>query len=242
MNQRFQKIGPSTIIQLKKQIVCFCLLLLLAHGGGSNRLHAQDIPGIGSVAGLVSRAIKAIDLKIQRLQNKTIGLQNAQKVIENAMTKLHLQDIADWTRRQKELYSQYFQELWQVKSVLSTYWKVKDIIQRQVQLVSEYNRAWARLKKDPHFSVGELSQMYRIYSGILEESLRNLDQLTIACSALTTEMSDGKRLALITKAGKLIEKNLADLRRFNTHNYQLSLGRAARIADELITKKVYGMQ
>lgn len=205
-------------------------------------LQAQTIPGIGNISGLISRAIKAIDLKIQRLQNKTLGLQNAQKVIENAMAKLHLKDIADWAARQKSLYENYFLELWQVKRLLTNYWKVKGIIQKQVQLVSEYKHAWGRIKKDPHFSVRELQQMYGIYSGILEESLRNLDQLTLACSALTTQMSDGRRLQLITQAGKLISGNLADLRRFNSHNFQLSLGRAADLTDLLITKKIYGLE
>lgn len=208
----------------------------------SGKLCAQTIPGIGSITGLINRAIKAIDLKIQRLQNKTIALQNAQKLIENAMSKLHLKDIADWAVRQKTLYEKYFQELWEVKDILASYWKVKEIIQRQVQLVSEYKNAWGRLKKDTHFSVSELDQMYRIYSGILEESLRNLDQLTIACSALTTQMSDGRRIQLIEAAGRRIERNLADLRRFNSGNIRLSLARAADLADALITRKIYGMK
>jgi|GEM_PF-416419 len=227
--------------RLKQFVFCFSILMWLHIVPGKPRLYAQDIPGIGSVAGLVSRAIKAIDLKIQRLQNKTIGLQNAQKVIENAMTKLHLQEISDWTRRQKELYAKYFQELWQVKSVLTTYWKVKDIIQKQLQLVAEYNRAWARLKADPHFTLTELSEMYRTYSAIIQESLSGLDQLMLACNGLAAQMSDGKRLALIAKAGRQIEKNLADLRRFNTHNYQLGLGRAAILSERILTQKLYGL-
>lgn len=224
----------------RKYLLVLLLSCSLSLSTGS--LRAQMIPGIGNITGLINRAIKAIDLKIQRMQNKTIGLQNAQKVIENAMTKLHLQDIGDWAERQKNLYARYFAQLGRLKAVLSTYWKVKTIIKRQLLLVSEYNQAWGRLKNDPHFSVAELDQMYRIYSGILEESLRNLDQLTIACRTLTIQMSDGKRMQLIASAGEYIEKNLADLRRFNHRNARLSLGRAVNLADQLITKKVYGIQ
>lgn len=218
------------------------LLLVCSLTLSAGNLQAQNIPGIGNISGLINRAIKAIDLKIQRMQNKTIGLQNAQKVIENAMSKLHLKDIADWAERQKDLYAQYFQELWRVKSLLTSYWKVKEIIQRQLQLVSEYKTVWGRLKNDDHFSVSELNQMYRVYTGILTESLRNLDQLMIACSTLTTQMSDGKRIQLIVAAGKYIEKNLADLRSFNNSNTQLSLARAVDLTDQLITRKMYGIQ
>jgi hypothetical protein len=217
------------------------MALVPGAGAGGSRLLAQDIPGVGNVTGLVSRAIKAIDLKIQRLQNKTIALQNVQQLIENAMSKLHLEDIATWASRQKALYGAYFQELWQVKTVLTTYWKVKEVMQRQLQLVSEYKKAWSRLKNDAHFSLSEIQDMSRIYGGILEESGRNLDQLLIAAGQLTAQMSDGQRLALITEAATLIEKNLGDLRRFNTRNYRLSLGRAWSLADQLLTKKLYGM-
>lgn len=227
---------------MKRGLVVLFLMGSLNLTTRGTAVQAQTIPGIGSITGLVNRAIKAIDLKIQRLQNKTIGLQNAQQLIENAMTKLHLQDITDWTQRQKSLYGQYFQQLWQVKSVLTSYWKVKEIIKRQLQLVREYKSVWGRLKNDVHFSVNELDQMHRIYAGILKESLRNLDQLTIACSAFTTQMSDGKRMQLIETAGKYIEQNLADLRSFNNSNVRLSLGRAVDLADALLTKRVYGIQ
>ena len=56
----------------------------------------------------VKKVIRAVDLKVQRLQNETIWLQNAQKVLENQLSKLKLTEIADWTERQKELYSDYY--------------------------------------------------------------------------------------------------------------------------------------
>src|ERR1700733_12667965 len=68
----------------------------------------------------VTKVIKAVDLKLQRLQTETIWLQNAQKVLENAMSKLHLDDIADWVQKQKDLYQGYFDELWEVKEVIGT--------------------------------------------------------------------------------------------------------------------------
>lgn len=225
-----------------KRRYLFILLISCTLSMSTGNLQAQIIPGIGSITGLINRAIKAIDLKIQRLQNRTIKLQNVQKAIENTMTKLHLRDIGGWAQRQKDLYARYFQQLGRLKTVLSTYWKVKEIMKRQVQLVSEYNKAWNRLKKDPHFTAAELNQINRIYSGILTQSLQSLDQLTIACSVITTKMSDGKRMQLITKAGASIEQYLADLRRFNARNARFSLARAIDLADFVITRKIYGVK
>mgnify|MGYP004106733677 CR=1 FL=1 len=53
----------------------------------------------------IKKVIKAVDLKIQRLQNKTIWLQNAQKTLENTLSKLKLDEISEWTEKQKEQYT-----------------------------------------------------------------------------------------------------------------------------------------
>lgn len=123
----------------KKTGVLFCFAVFFLFMPSPTQ--AQDIPGIGPITGLVNRVIKAIDLKVQRLQNKTIALQNAQKVVENAMSKLHLQEITGWVQKQKDLYSGYYQELWQVKTAITYYHRVKEIIGQQTQLVAAYQRA-----------------------------------------------------------------------------------------------------
>src|ERR1044071_1348289 len=69
----------------------------------------------------IKKVIRAVDLKIQRLQNKTIWLQNAQKVIENTMSQLKLNEITDWVEKQRVLYKDYYDELWEVKNVISYY-------------------------------------------------------------------------------------------------------------------------
>ena len=45
--------------------------------------------------------IIAVDLQVQRIQNKTIWLQNAQKTLENEMSKLKLDEITDWVQKNK---------------------------------------------------------------------------------------------------------------------------------------------
>ena len=54
------------------------------------------------------KVIRAIDLKIQRLQNKTIWLQNAQQTIENVLSKAKLTGIGDWVDKQKDIVRRLF--------------------------------------------------------------------------------------------------------------------------------------
>src|SRR5690606_15268889 len=127
----------------------------------------------------IVKVIKAVDLQIQRLQNRTIWLQNAQKELENVMSKLKLKEISAWTKKQREQYDSYFKELWKVKNAIAAYQQVRDIMKRQLQLVEEYKRAWGLLQQSGNFTPEELNYMFRVYSGMLEESLKNLEQLAL---------------------------------------------------------------
>lgn len=190
----------------------------------------------------VKKVIKAVDLKVQRLQNQTIWLQNAQKVLENQLSKLKLGEIADWTERQKDLYSKYYEELWQIKSAITYYKRIKDLTSRQVDIMDEYKWAWGLFKKDKHFSPEELEYMAKIYSGILEESVKNVDQLLMVVSSFKTQMSDAARLELIAAAADQMEQNYADLKKFNSGNIQQSIGRAKSLDEVATLKEIYGIE
>jgi len=203
---------------------------------------AAQIPIVEIIKAGVKKVIKAIDLKIQRLQNKTIWLQNAQKTLENKMQELKLGEISDWVGKQRKLYANYYEELWKVKSAITYYRKVKDIIHKQVQLVGEYKRASALFKQDRHFSADDIEYMENVYSGILDESIKNLDQLYLVINSFVTQMSDAKRLELINVAGNNIEQNLTDMRQFNNQNIRLSLQRAKDQSEINAVKALYGIK
>lgn len=189
----------------------------------------------------IVKAIKAVDLQIQRLQNRTIWLQNAQKELENTMSRLKLREISDWTEKQREQYDTYFKELWRVKSAIATYHKVKQITQKQLLLVEEYRRAWTLLQRDGNFTPQELNYMYRVYSNILEESLKNIDQVMLAVNAFRTQMADAKRLEIINRTDSDMDAVLADLRRFNNSNFSLSIARTRDAKDAERLRRMYGL-
>jgi hypothetical protein len=190
----------------------------------------------------IKKVIKAIDLKVQRLQNQTIWLQNAQKVLENQLSKLKLTEIADWSDKQKELYAKYFDELWRIRAVIGYYHRIKEITNRQVQIVAEYNRARGLFAQDRHFTTAELSGMDKVYSGILDASLKNLDQLFIVVNSFKTQMGDAARLELINKTGAKMDQTYNDLRSFNQQQVGLSLQRAKETGDVNSVKKLYGVE
>lgn len=189
----------------------------------------------------LKKVIKAIDLQVQKLQNKTIALQNAEKKVENTLSQTKLKEISDWANKEKKLYQEYYQELLKVKNAIALFEKVKRIIQRQEQIVDEYNRAFSLFQQDSHFSPQEISYMSGVYSGILEESIRNIHELSLVINSFTTQMSDGKRLELIDKIAGKVEANLSTLRRFNSQNINISLERSSSETDMEHVKRLYGI-
>lgn len=189
----------------------------------------------------LKKIIKAIDLQVQKLQNKTIALQNAEKQIENALSGTKLKEIADWANKQRELYKKYYDELVKVKSAIALFQKVKYIIERQQGLVEEYNHAFSLFKQDSHFTPQEINYMSGVYTGILNESVRNMKELALVINSFSTQMSDGKRLELIDKIADKIEKNFSVLRGFNSQNIGISLERSKSERDREHIKNLYGI-
>ncbi len=225
-----------------KRKIMLCLLCLLLVGTPARSMETVTVfPVIGLIKEAIKKVIKAIDLRIQRLQNKTIWLQNAQKKLENTLSKMKLDAISDWTQKQKDLYKNYYDELMKVKSIITYYQRIKDITQKQVRLVDEYERAWKLFQQDDHFSGNELDYMQKVYSGILNESMKNSDQIFLILDSFTLQMSDAKRLEIINVAADQIDANYDDLLQFNKQNTLLSLQRAKTQHDVNAVKKFYGM-
>jgi hypothetical protein len=212
------------------------LLLLLACGVA----HAQFV--VGTVLNqTVGRIIRAIDLQVQKAQNQTIWLQNAQKEIENELHQLQLSNIAGISTQQKNLFTEYYNELSTVKAVITDYEQVVSIISRQEQLVSLYKTSWAATQRDGHFNQAELQEIEQVYSGILLESADRLDQLAKVINSFQTQMTDGQRMEIIDRINKQVQGNYNDLKKFTNQNIQLSMARASDQQDIQSTKNLYGI-
>ncbi|RFZ90214.1 conjugal transfer protein TraI [Mucilaginibacter conchicola] len=223
---------------MKKLSVLLSIALILSFLGQEARAQfvATEVIKI-----TVKRVIKAIDLKVQRLQNKTIWLQNAQKVIENELSKFKLTEISDWTQRQQKLYSDYYTELWKIKSTIAYYQRIKDLTVKQAKIVTHYRRSWSLFQQDGHFRPGELSHIQDVYSGILKASLENLDHILLAIDSFKMQMTDEQRLELINKAGNRLDQNYDDLLEFDRENIRLSLERSKDVNDTKTIKNLYGI-
>jgi len=216
------------------------LILIVILTCYSSRLHAQ-IAIAEAVKLVVKKVIKAIDLKVQRMQNQTIWLQNVQKTIENELSKFRLNEISNWSEKQRSLYDNYYRELWKVKSTIAYYQRIKDLGVKQVYMMREYQRAWKLFQADKHFRPDEIFEMQKVYLGILDASAKNLDQIMLVVNPGKTQMTDQQRLEAINQAGDRLDENYGDLKQYNNQNMILSLHRSKDLNEIQTVRNYYGL-
>jgi len=227
---------------MKKRVMLKgAVLALVVMTISCQKVHAQFIIADIIKSG-IKKVIMAVDLQVQRMQNKTIWLQNAQKEMENILSETKLTEISDWVEKQKDLYGDYFDELWKVKEVIEYYHRIEDIVDKQIKIVDEYESAFNLFKQDKHFTTDELDYMGKVYTGILDQSLKNLDQLFLVINSFSTQMSDEKRLEIITGAGEAMDENYDDLKMFNNQNAMLSLQRSNDLNEADVVRQLYGIK
>lgn len=219
--------------------VLFITLLLFATAAPANQTQAAGWAAI--IKAVIERVVKAVDLMIQRRQNSVIRLQNAQKALENTMSKLKLDQITDWVSKQRELYRQYYDELKKVKSVIAYYFKIKQIAEKQLLILEICQKTAQIYQADKHFSQAELSHIRQIHQGILQQSAQNTDLLLLVVKSFSVQMTDAARLQLIEQTSENIDQLFEELISFNRQNQTLSLSRAKSEFDARVTKQLYGI-
>jgi len=226
---------------MRARIITGAILLLLVCSPARPAPSTVALPILEIVKAVTKKVIKAIDLRIQKLQNKTIWLQNAQQKLENALSKAKLDEISEWTKKQRDLYRDYYEELTKVKSIITYYQRIREVTKKQTALVAQYEKAWRLLRQDNHFKDTEIRYMEHVYSGILGESLKNMDQIFLILDSFTTQMSDIKRLEIINEAADQVDAAYDDLLAFNEQNIMLSLQRAKTEQEARQVREFYGI-
>jgi hypothetical protein len=72
----------------------------------------------------------------------------------------------------------------------------------------------------------ELEHMGKVYGTLLDQSIRNVGELTKVVTGFVTQMQDGDRLAIIDRLGEQLDQQRRDLLDFTQDNILLSLQRS----------------
>lgn len=122
-----------------KKVVLVLLLVSVSHAS----VKAQSIDPVSL---LISKLIRALELQVKKMQYATMVLQQAQQVAERGLSTIKMQEIADWQRKQQDLYAGYFKELRQVNQWVKNSQQVKQIgdLQATLEKAGSYLSAGSR--------------------------------------------------------------------------------------------------
>ncbi len=140
------------------------------------------------------------------------------------------------------IHKTHLDGLLNVSPTVRNYQRVGQIIEYQYYLVNEYTRAQRRFNASGSYSSQELVYIGRVYNNLLNQSLRNLGELTTVLTAGETRMSDDERLKIIDRVYFEMQDKLNFLRQFNTSTQILGLNRMKEKNDAQQVQLLYGVE
>lgn len=182
--------------------------------------------------------IKQLLLDVEKLmQFKKIlqDLYDGYKIIHNGYTT-----IRDISSGNFNLHKNFLDNLMDVSPAVRNYKRVPDIINYQLQIVRLYRAALNEFRSDQNFTVKEIEYISKVYTNLFNETLKNLDELTMVITAGELRMSDDERLKAIDRIYESVVDQYSFLQDFNTSTSYLSLQRKRERADVQLSKRIYG--
>jgi DNA repair ATPase RecN len=184
------------------------------------------------IAGLFvsSLSIKAQSAEIERLLLDMEKLTQFKKILQNMYDGYKILDkgytaIKDISQGSFSLHKNFLDGLLEVSPAVKQYKRIADIIGYQVKIVREYKSAWNQFKDEKTFAPEEIHYISKVYSGLLDRSLKSLDELVMVITSGTLRMSDDERLQAIDKIYNSIVDQFSFLKDFNSSTAILSLQR-----------------
>jgi hypothetical protein len=169
--------------------------------------------------GIIPERMEAQSAEIQQLILNIEKLSQFKKI------------LSDMKKGYELLSGGFLDALMQVSPVVRNYKKIGEIVNFQILLVRESRTGLHRFIKSGSFSPQEIRYIEKVYSNLLQQSLRNLDELTMVITADKLRMSDDERLKAVDAVFLQMQDKLLFLRDFNRSSSVLALQRAKEIKD-----------
>lgn len=195
--------------------------------------------GITNKASAQAQEIAQLVLNIQKLnQLKSIleDLKKGYEIVFKGYTTI--KNLAEGNFK---LHDLFLAELLKVSPTVRNYYKVVEITDMQLRLVKEYKTAFQRFRSGNRFTEGELHYIARVYTKLLGQSLRNLDELLMTVTDKKLRASDDERLKAIDQVHAQMQEKLAFLRDFNRNVSVLASQRAKAAHEAEVLLQIQGI-
>ncbi|MFC4213368.1 TerB family tellurite resistance protein [Pedobacter lithocola] len=156
--------------------------------------------------------------KLSQLKNILTDMKKGYTIVSNGYKSV--KNIAEGNF---SLHEVFLDGLMSVSPEVKKYARVADIISYQKNILTEYKRAFKGFASANVFSVDELDYLSRVYENLFDQSLQNIEDLTMVITSSKLRMSDDERLKAIDRIFVDTQDKLMFLRNFNSEANMLLL-------------------
>lgn len=139
-----------------------------------------------------------------------------------------------------KLHKAFLDGLLQVSPAVRQYHRVAAIIEYEKRIVSDAGRMRRYFQGDGQFSSSELHYLSKVYSNVLHQSSRQIEELWLVVTAGKLRMSDDERLKAIDRIFESVQDQYHFLREFGNKSLQLSYQRKTEQADVQLSRRLQG--
>lgn len=177
---------------------------------------------------------------LQQIAALQVYIGYAQKGYKIA--KEGLTTIGSFTRGEFNLHTDYINSLKSVNPEIKHYAKVADIIALQAKIVQNYNRSYRQLNSSNAFSDNELAYISRVFSKLLDDCAKTLDELITITTDGELEMKDNERLQRIDKLYLDMQDNFTFSQSFSNDAKVLAASRLKEKIDVQTSRALQGIK
>ncbi len=187
-----------------------------------------------------SQEAKQLMLNVEKLAQLKLMLSHMKKgydILHKGYTS-----IKNISEGNFNLHKEFLDGLLKVSPAIKKYAKVADIISFQIKIVKEGKAALSEFKGSKQFTVAEIEYMGTVYSNLLGQSAKTLDELAMILTAGKLRMSDDERLKAIDGIYEEVMEQYTFLNEFNNGTAILSLQREKEKMDVDLMRKIHGLK
>lgn len=155
--------------------------------------------------------LKAINIALQRLQNKEIDETNKAKIIEAGIHARWLKDIVTAGHKMGELYHQYYAELRSVKEVIVLIGELRDLVQQEANILRAY-RGILEVIGSGVFRLDEQEYIASLAQDLFQGAQAHVEDVRNLISGFGATMQDADRVTILKEINQRMAGDLVRMR------------------------------
>lgn len=175
--------------------------------------------------------------KLKQLEEILDNMYKGYKVLSQGYDRI--KGIAEGNYK---LHQVFLDGLFAVNPTVRDYKRIPMIIEYQALLLKEYKRAYGRFRDDGNLTASELRYLESVYTYLVKQSVRNLEELTMIVTASKLRMTDDERLKAVDRIFLDMESKLSFLRYFNNSTQLLAMQREREKSDVTTIESLYELK